>query len=113
MSTSHKLDNGLVTLEGITIKTKMTECVSANVLGVEVGTTGIKGGDTGHGGRTYMKLQDLSSTDMRVRVNNGEWVNLMSEGPLEIAFGGDAELETFIQALMFAVEELRGQRRYR
>ena len=99
----------MITIDNIQIETESKELVNANILEVEVGTTGYRGGDSGHGGRTYIKLQDHSSTDIRVRVNCGEWHSLMSEGPLEIALGGDAELDTFIDALEFAVKTLKAQ----
>lgn len=94
-------------IDGILVPTKSKEFVDCNIIECEVGTTGHQGGDSGHGGRTYFKLQDLASTDIRVRVNNDEWIELMSEGPIEIAFGGDCELDTFIDALEFAVETLK------
>lgn len=39
---------------------------SCNILEVEAGTTGYRGGDTGHGGRTYFRIQNAASTDMEV-----------------------------------------------
>lgn len=102
-------ETSVVAIDGIKIPTIKTEINSANILAVEAGTTGYRGGDSGHGGRTYFKLEDLASTDMRVRVNNGEWIDLMSEGPIEIAFGGDCELDTLIEALAFAVQTLKEQ----
>ena len=39
--------------DGTEITTYTRDVVSANILQVEAGTTGYKGGDTGHGGRTY------------------------------------------------------------
>ena len=104
-----EVEHSAVAIDGIAIPTVKTEFISANILEVEVGTTGHCGGDSGHGGRTYFKMEDLSSTDMRVRVNNGEWIDLMSKGPVEIAFGGDCELDAFISALEFAVETLKQQ----
>ena len=94
-------------------KTEKKEFIRENILFVEVGTTGYRGGDTGHGGRTYLKLQDMSSTDMRVRIDGENWVHMMSSHPLEIAFGGDAELDTLIDALDFAVDTLKKQRSLR
>ena len=38
--------------DGTEITTYTRDVVSANILQVEAGTTGYKGGDTGHGGRT-------------------------------------------------------------
>ena len=103
------IEHSAVLVYGKAIPTVKTEIISANILEVEVGTNGPQGGDSGHGCRTYFKLQDHSSTDMRVRINNGEWVGLMSEGPVEIAFGGDCELYAFIEALDFAVKTLKKQ----
>lgn len=38
--------------DSITIDTYMRDVVSCNILEVEAGTTGYKGGDSGHGGIT-------------------------------------------------------------
>lgn len=82
------------------------EFVDCNILGVSIGTTGYKGGDTGHGGRTIFSLTNVSSTDMRVSINDGEVVDADS---IKIIFGGDAEMDTFTKALMFAAEYMRGK----
>ena len=79
------------------------EIVNCNILKVQVGTTGFCGGDTGHGGRTYFSLEDLASTDMTVMVGG----QLFERGKVELYFGGDAELETFIEALEFAAKSLK------
>ena len=39
--------------DGTEISTYTRDVVSCNILEVEAGTTGYRGGDTGHGGRTY------------------------------------------------------------
>lgn len=83
-------------------KSASTEIYSANILGVSVATTGYCGGDSGHGGRTYFSLEDLSSTDMSVRFTPDE----MSNGKLEIMLGGDCELDSFIEALRWAADKL-------
>ena len=57
--------NSSVVVDGIEIKTYKREITSCNIIEVEVGTTGHMGGDAGHGGRTYLKIRNLSSTDMR------------------------------------------------
>ena len=44
--------------DGTEITTYTRDVVSANILQVEAGTTGYKGGDTGHGGRTYFRIED-------------------------------------------------------
>lgn len=97
-----------VIVNNIPVDTETQVCTSANILEVEVGTTGYRGGDSGHGGRTYIRLKDLSSTDMQVRVNGGAKTDLTG-GQIEIAFGGDSELETFISALQFALNTLEKQ----
>ena len=53
--------------DGTEITTYTRDVVSANILEVEAGTTGFMGGDTGHGGRTYFRIQDEGSTDMKVQ----------------------------------------------
>ena len=72
------------------------------VLGVEVGTTGPCGGDTGHGGRTYLLLMDVVSCDLKAEVEEDAY----GQREITISLGGDAELRVFIKALKFAVEEL-------
>lgn len=71
------------------------EFISANILKAEAGTTGLCGGDSGHGGRTYFALEDLSGTDISFKV---------SEGRIEVKLGGDSELVTVTNALKFITE---------
>lgn len=84
---------------------KIKEITDCNILGVKVGTTGYKGGDTGHGGRTLLELKDLASTDMRVSVDGKELVDAQK---VTLVFGGDSELDTFKEALLFAYKTLEG-----
>lgn len=88
----------------IEFETFKKECVSCNIIEVEVGTTGYRGGDTGHGGRTYFSIKDKASTDMSARITGESCGNA---GQVEIMFGGDCELDTFIEALEFALETLK------
>ena len=53
--------------DGTEITTYTRDVISCNILQVEAGTTGYKGGDTGHGGRTYFRIQDEASTDMEIK----------------------------------------------
>ncbi len=53
--------------DGTEITTYTRDVLSANELQVEAGTTGYMGGDSGHGGRTYFRIQDFNSTNMHVR----------------------------------------------
>lgn len=77
-----------------------TEISSANILRAAAGTTGFRGGDSGHGCRTIIEIQDLGATDLVVEK--------LSEGVgVRLSLGGDSELETIIQALDFVVDTLR------
>lgn len=101
--TNELIQNGSVFIDGIAVETIKKEIDSCNIIEVEVGTTGYCGGDTGHGGRTYFKLKDLGCTDMRLRIE--QTGNHADE--IEIILGGDCEMETFVEALEFAAENLR------
>lgn len=92
--------NSSVIVDGTHIDTFKKEIVSANILEVEVGTTGYMGGDTGHGGRTFFRIKDLASTDMRLAFrDNGKYFKSRYLNDLELTFGGDCELDTFCEAL--------------
>ena len=82
------------------------ELVDANIIKVSAGTTGYRGGDSGHGGRTVFRLLDKAGTDMRVSINGGEPQDVQE---VALIFGGDSELDTFKQALLFAYETLEKQ----
>lgn len=58
-------ENQRVLPDGTEITTYSRDIVSANILEVEAGTTGYKGGDSGHGGRTYFRIADAASTTFR------------------------------------------------
>ncbi len=73
-----------------------------NTIVAEVATTGYCGGDSGHGGRTYLRLTDADSTDMDVRTSEDKY----GCRTVEIMLGGDSELETFIDALRWAADTL-------
>lgn len=69
---------------------------------VAAGTNGYKGGDAGHGSRTYFQLRDAGGTDMELVMDpDGRGFSLH--------LGGDAELSTFADALEFAARTLRSQ----
>ena len=59
-----------------------------NTLGVTVATNGYQGGDSGHGGRTYLSFEDLCSTDIDAEVSSGQDTN----AKLEIMLGGTRNL---------------------
>lgn len=76
-----------------TYQRKITNC---NILEVEAGTSGYRSGDSGHGGRTYFRISDLGGTDINARAKTDRWGKT---GSIEVELGGDAELDTIIQAL--------------
>jgi hypothetical protein len=86
-------------------ETRTAEITSANILEVEVGTTGYMGGDSGHGGKTYFRLKDLASTDLNVGCN----IDKYGSQEVVIELGGDTELQTFIEALKYTVKVLEEQ----
>ena len=88
--------------DGTDISTYTREVVSANILEVEAGTTGYRGGDTGHGGRTYFRISDESSTDIHVT----PFMDRFGCNGFEVTLGGDCELETMIRALKFITKVL-------
>ena len=91
--------------DGTEITTYTREVVSCNILEVEAGTTGYQGGDTGHGGRTYFRIQDAASTDMEIKPIINKWG---CDG-FEVTLGGDCELETMIRALKFITKVLEDE----
>lgn len=98
------------TIDGHEIKTKYQTFTLSNIIKATVGSTGYKGGDTGHGGRTYFAIEDISSTDIRVLVKNPTPGKLYSNhgqcDGFECILGGDHELSTIINALKFITNEL-------
>lgn len=80
----------------------------ACILRATVSTTGYCGGDSGHGGRTEIVLDDLGSTEIQasfmeeLSIRPGEYVDRR----ITISLGGDAELRVIIQALRFSAEAL-------
>lgn len=88
--------------DGTEISTYTREIISANILEVEAGTTGYRGGDSGHGGRTYFRISDCGSTDMEIRT----CVDRHGCNSFEVFLGGDCELETTIRALKFITKVL-------
>lgn len=85
------------------ITTKTKQIFNASILEVEVGTTGLRDGDSGHGGRTLLRFQDVSGSNMRVQVAPDGRTVLMT-------FGGDAELDNLISGLEFALDVLKASR---
>lgn len=80
------------------------EISDACILRVAVGTTGHCGGDTGHGGRTRIELEDLGGTDISFEVSEGDGEY---KKQLIINLSGDAELRVIIKALGFITSVLK------
>lgn len=87
-------------IDDIEVSTWTAEITSANILEVEVGTTGYQGGDYGHGGRTYFRIKDLGSTALSANVVKNKFGDTEE---VSIELGGDTEMVTFLEALKFAV----------
>ncbi len=96
-------EDSVVLNDGTHLRTFTREITDANILEVEAGTTGYKGGDSGHGGRTYFRIKDLASTDMRVNTVTDCFGHT---DELEVVLGGDTELSTIIKALKFITRVL-------
>ena len=88
--------------DGTEITTYTRDEVSCNSLQVEAGTTGYKGGDTGHGGRTYFRIKDEGGTDIDIK----PFMDRFGSEGFEVTLGGDCELETMIRALKFITKVL-------
>ena len=73
-----------------------------NTLTVAVGTNGYQGGDSGHGGRTYICLENTGCTDIDARVS----INSYDQTKVEIMLGGDSELDSIIEGLRWAADKL-------
>jgi hypothetical protein len=101
---------------GEIVETRVKEFYSANMIKVEVGTTGFCDGDAGHGGRTYFSIIDLGCTAMSCQIFDGRremnFDNFDNDG-FGVVLGGDTELMTFLDALKFAVDVLEMQIRKR
>ena len=93
-------------INGVDIETWSRDIIDANLLSVEAGTNGYQGGDTGHGSRTYIRIQDEGGTDIGVRTITDKFG--FTSG-VEIALGGDAELSTIIEALEFVTKVFQDQ----
>lgn len=87
------------------------EVYSANILGVKAGTNGYHGGDAGHGGHSFIEIEDFGCTAMDISVY-GEDCGDMYVAEREVNKSvrvdvyGDTELVTLINALRFMADAL-------
>ncbi len=91
-------EHSKVLQDGTEFTTYSREVVSGNILEVEAGTTGFKGGDS----RSYFRIDDAAGTDMKVHVIKDGYG---CKG-FEVILGGDCELGTMIRALKFITKVL-------
>lgn len=73
-----------------------------NMLQVSAGTTGYRGGDSGHGCQTIIEIKDEGSTDIKCKLLGTD----EREG-VRIILGGDSELKTIIAAFEFILYILK------
>jgi hypothetical protein len=78
-------------LDDVSVNTIRGTISSANILEFSVGTTGWRGGDYGHGGRTFIRMDFSGSSALKVKATKSDTV--------EIAVAGDCELDTLTGAL--------------
>ena len=98
-------------IDGIEVPTQRRHFYSANILSCEVGTTGYCGGDSGNGGRTYIKISDGCSTDLRCKIiKDDKFRPEYHVDGVEIVLGGDCELDTIIDAFEYAAKVLKEKR---
>ena len=71
-------------------------------------------GDSGHGGRTYLRLSGYDSTDMNLKTKSStigaaqeNWEEVKE---VELLFGGDSECDNLIEGLQFILDNLKLQR---
>jgi hypothetical protein len=93
-------------IKGKEIETWKREIFDANILSVEAGTNGYQGGDTGHGSRTYIRIEDMAGTDITVHLLRNYFKD---NSGLELILGGDSELSTILEALKFITKVLTDQ----
>lgn len=72
-------------------------------IGFSMTTTGLRGGDWGHGSRLLIEIEDLGGTAMEVR----ETVPKNGQSKLSILVGGDAELLAMAEGLEFLAKHIR------
>ena len=91
--------------DGTEITTYSRDIYDCNILSVEAGTTGYRGGDSGHGGRTYFRIKAEGGPDMHVETHTDRY----GCTEFEVTLGGDCELDTMIKALKFITKVLEDE----
>ena len=81
--------------DGTRITTFTREITGANMLEVEAGTNGFKGGNAEHGSRTYFRITDIGNTDMFVKTSRRPFSNNTESA--EFILGGDDMMEHLLR----------------
>jgi hypothetical protein len=85
------------------MSTHTRDFVDACILRCNVETTGPMGGDAGHGGRTTVRLESVSSVCMGAELEFAVHGGVQA---VEVTVYGDAELSTLRRALRWAADVL-------
>lgn len=99
-------DGAVKVIDGERIPVYSKQIALACLVDVTAGTNGFRGGDSGHGCRTYIRVADAGGTDViRAAVNSGK----ASNGALELVLGGDDELRAVIKTCEYIARILKLQ----
>lgn len=90
-------------IDNITVPTEIAEIGYMGMMKVECGTNGYGGGDTGHGGRAYVRIGNNGDCDIRGKVSG------YYEDAVEITVGGDCEIDNLADALLWASRVLKAK----
>lgn len=83
-----------------------TEMSLACITEVHVETTGLRGGDRGHGSWAEVRLTDLGNTSMEVLIDDETPIELQ-DGAITLRAEGDHEIIILIAAMEYAAKSLR------
>lgn len=100
--------NDTLLIDGNRVPFEQETFTILNSMAVMVGTNGSRGGDAGHGSRTYIRLQDISGTDFSARAF-GRMGSNYGNGGVEIVFAGDSELHVAIEMFQYIADTLKKQ----
>ena len=94
-----------VTVDGYEVPLEIFERESFTISKLTIGTNGFKGGDSGHGSRTYIKL-NIDGGNIHCYAKNVGRSNTTFT-TLQIVAGGDDELHALIENLEEATKILK------
>lgn len=94
-------------LDGGGVATERAEFTNASLFAAEIGTTGYRGGDAGHGSRAILIFENLGATSWEVEVSGRHGATHPDR--VTLRFGGDAEVANLADALDFVAARLREQ----